>query len=60
MGDGSKRYMSPSEMVNMWATSQTSQANFAAWCYGIPPKTANAALEVIRKNAKSGENGHGE
>jgi hypothetical protein len=50
MSDGSQRYMSPSELKNHWATSQTSQANFAAWCYGVPPKTANAALEVIKRS----------
>lgn len=48
MGDGSQRYMSPSEMKNMWATSQTSQANFVAWCYDISPKTADAALRSIK------------
>lgn len=55
MADGSQRYMSPSELKNHWATSQASQANFAAWCYRVPPKTANAALELIRQNATRGE-----
>ena len=42
---------SPSELKNYWMTTQTDQAKFAAWCYGVPPKTANAALEVIKRSA---------
>lgn len=49
-GQGDRKYLAPSETVNMWATTQTDQANFAAWCYGVSPKTANAALESIKKN----------
>jgi hypothetical protein len=48
---GEKKYLSPSETVNFWATTQTDQANFAAWCYKVSPETANAALETIKKHA---------
>jgi hypothetical protein len=51
LATGQRKYLSPSEMSGFWATNQTSQANFSAWCYKISPETANAALESIKKNA---------
>lgn len=47
--DGSRIYKAPSEMLNYWATTQEDEANFAAWCYQVPPKTASEAMETLRK-----------
>jgi hypothetical protein len=46
--DGSRVYMAPSEMKNMWATPLVDMANFASWCYGT---NATPALEKIQAAA---------
>lgn len=40
--DGSQRYRPPSEMNNYWATNESDQARFAAWCY-------DTELSVVQK-----------
>lgn len=49
LADGSQKYLAPSEMAGMWATTQTDQANFSAWCYDTTPERADKALEFIKK-----------
>lgn len=46
--DGTRVYKLPSEMKNMWATTQTDEANFAAWCYKVPTPVASNALAQIK------------
>lgn len=46
-GDGQKKYLSPSEMTNYWATSQADEANFTAWCYKTSVANAEAQMRVI-------------
>lgn len=49
MSDGSKKYMKPSELKNVWITNQASMERFAAWCYDTDARTAAKALDEIRK-----------
>jgi len=46
--DGSKKYMAPSEMENFWATTQTDEANFAAWCYNVPKEVVESKMKEMR------------
>ena len=47
--DGSKKYLPPSETLNMWATTQDDMAKFTAWCYGADIKTVHKELIETRE-----------
>lgn len=47
--DGTRVYKLPSEMVNMWATTQEDQARFSSWCYRVSLKRAQAEMERINR-----------
>jgi hypothetical protein len=44
---GVKKYLAPSETLNMWATTQADMSNFSAWCYDTNPKNTSSAMRVI-------------
>ena len=46
--DGTKQYMAPSEMVNMWATTQTDMANFSSWCYKTNPSLIAGEMDRMK------------
>lgn len=50
--DGTRKYMLPSEMVGMWATTQDDQARFASWCYRVPLTRAQAEMNRIKSAIK--------
>lgn len=49
LADGTRVYRTPSEMVGYWATTETDQANFASWCYKVPPKTTQQAMKLLKQ-----------
>lgn len=56
--DGTPVHKEPSEMLNYWATTQTDEANFAGWCYDVPPATVQARMKkMLRKMLASRQNG---
>lgn len=50
--DGTKVYMLPSEMVNMWATTQADEQSFAQWCYKTSARTVEYQMNMIKEYAK--------
>lgn len=42
-------YLAPSQMKNYWATSQTDEANYASWCYGGSPPSAQVANTILEQ-----------
>lgn len=49
---GNYVYKSPTDMKDYWATTQTDEANFTAWCYGTGPILVSAKLEQARARIK--------
>lgn len=56
--DGKYVYKAPSEMLNYWATTQTDEANYTAWCYGTAPALITAKLEETRARIKEAKARH--
>lgn len=56
LASGDRVYMAPSEMVNMWATTEVDQQNFASWCYKTSPKNIVPAMAEIKAQAQTPEN----
>lgn len=46
--DGSTEYVPPSGMKDMWCTTQTDEANFAAWCYNTSVQKVQRQMARIR------------
>lgn len=53
LADGTKKYMLPSEMLNMWATTQADEANFSSWCYQTSKSNVEKQMDLILASAKS-------
>jgi hypothetical protein len=53
--DGSKLYRPPSQLENYWATSQSDQAAFAAWCYAVNRAPVEQVMEQIALDVKRGD-----
>ena len=50
--NGVQKYLSPSETVNMWMTTQNDMALFSAWCYKTNAETVRPGLDRIRLQAE--------
>ena len=51
--DGTQRYMLPSEMKNMWSTTQADMAAYSSWCYKAPIKVIEEQMQRVHDNALS-------
>jgi hypothetical protein len=49
--DGSKLYRAPSAMLNYWATNETDEQNFAAWCYDTTPAAVAPVMQQLKAQA---------
>lgn len=43
-------YMPPSEMLNMWCTTQQDMAAFSSWCYQTSKGAAQAGMSAIKSD----------
>lgn len=43
--DGTRKYLLPSETVNMWATTQEDMKHFMAWCYDVDDKIIESEMQ---------------
>lgn len=50
--DGSRKYKSPSELLNYWMTSESDEANYTSWCYGTSERNVQPAMKLIRDGMK--------
>jgi hypothetical protein len=52
LADGSKKYLSPTELKDFWMTTNADMQNFSSWCYNTDPKTGGAALDNLRNQIR--------
>ena len=52
---GEHKYLAPSEMKNMWATTQADMSKFSAWCYQTSIETTTQAMGEISAKIHGGD-----